>query len=32
MVKILSYGSNRVHTVMSFKILNDVVVCILLDL
>ena len=32
MVQILSPGSNRVHAATSFKILNDVTVCTLLDL
>ena len=32
MVQILSYGSNSIHTVTSFKILNDVAVYILIDL
>ena len=31
MVQILSHGSNSVHNVTSFKILNDVAICILLN-
>jgi hypothetical protein len=32
MVQILFYKSNGIESVSSFKILNDVIVCILLDL
>ena len=32
MVQIKFYKSKNVHTIISFKISNDVVVCILLDL
>ena len=31
MVKIKYYRSNSVQTIMLFKILNDVIICILLD-
>ena len=32
MVKIIFYGSKSVHTVTSFKILNDITIYITLDL
>jgi hypothetical protein len=32
MIQILFYKSNDIYTALSFKILNDMAICILLDL